>query len=102
MPPLNLRLESLPQGHTLLTCDLHLTAGREVHAQQLRFAVRLSKAAVERVVAEFGPDRAVSLLWTHFRTIPSGQASIDSEGASLEEWARAVEAFVAEVREQSR
>jgi hypothetical protein len=92
----NPRIEPLAEGGTELTWEVHLQADREVYQQELRFAVRVSPAMVERLLAELGPERVVSLLWTHFRSIPSTQASLDSEHASFEEWAQGVEALLAE------
>ena len=70
----------------------------EAFKQELRFAVRVSPVMVERLLAELGPERAVLLLWTHFRSIPSPQASLDSERASFEEWAHGVDALLAEAK----
>jgi len=101
MTPHNLRLESLPEGLTLISWDCHLHLGDQVHTQRLQFAVRLSQRTVERLVAESGPERVVSLLWTHFRAIPLRHGMIDSDRASLEEWSQAVEALLTEVNERS-
>jgi hypothetical protein len=91
-------LEPLPQGGTMLTWTMHLGVGPEAARQELRFAVRASLATVERLLAERGPERAVWILWTHFRSIPTTQGAIDSERSSPEEWAQAVEALITEVR----
>ncbi len=93
----NPHIEPLAQGGTELTWEVHWQADRDVYQQELRFAVRVSPAMVERLLAELGPERAVLLLWTHFRSIPPTQASLDSEHASVEEWAQGVEALLAEV-----
>src|SRR5919108_5813463 len=91
------RIEPLAQGGTELTWEVDVQADGEVYRQELHFAVRVSPAMVARLLAELGSERAVSLLWTHFRRIPSTQPSLDSEHSSLEEWAQGVEALLAEV-----
>ena len=101
MQPSNPRLESLPHGQTLLTWEMQVNLAGEARAQQLRFAVRLNPMAVERLIADVGCERAVYLLWIHFRTIPSSQASIDSDRVSLEEWAHAVDDLLAGIKEQT-
>ena len=90
------RIEPLAQGGTELTWEVHVQGDGEVYRQELRFAVRVSPAMVERLLAELGSWRAASLLWTHFRSIASTQASLDSEHTSLEQWAQGVEALLAE------
>jgi hypothetical protein len=96
MPLATPRIEPLAQGGTELTWGIHVQADGEVYRQELHFAVRVSPAMVERLLAELGSERAVSLLWTHFRSIPSTPAWLDSEHTSLEEWAQGVEALLAE------
>ncbi len=91
------RIEPLAHGGTELTWEVHMPADRDIYRQELRFAVRVSPAMVERLLAELGPERSVLLLWTHFRSIPSTHASLDSEHASFEEWAQGVEALLSEV-----
>jgi hypothetical protein len=55
---------------------------------------------VQRLIGEMGAERAVFTLWNHFRKIPLAPGTIDSERASLEEWAKAVEALVVEMRQR--
>jgi hypothetical protein len=97
MPPLNPRVEPLSGGGALLTWETCVGTGDAVQRQELCFAVRLEPARVQRLIAELGAERAIYLLWTHFRNIPATDV-IDSERVSLQEWAQAVEALVAEVR----
>jgi hypothetical protein len=94
----DLHLEPLAAGGTLLTWRTELRVGSRVFPQELRFAVRLEPTIVRRLIRELGPERAVYTLWTHYRKIPSASAALDAERLSLEEWAKAVEALIAEVR----
>jgi len=98
MPTSNPHLEPLAGGGTLLTWQARLRTESGVHTQELRFAVRLDTAVVRRLISAMGVDRAIYTLWTHFRSIPSPAGTIDAERVSLEEWAKAVEALIAEVR----
>ncbi len=98
MPTSNPHLEPLAGGGTLLTWQTHLRTESGVHTQELRFAVRLDTAVVRRLLSAMGVERAIYTLWTHFRSIPSTTGTIDAERVSLEEWAQAVEALIAEVR----
>ena len=98
MQLLNPSLEALPEGGTLVTCEVRLDAGRETYTQALRFTARLGLALAERLIVEVGPERAVWVLWTHFRRIATTPTAVDSERASLEDWAKAVDALLAEVK----
>jgi hypothetical protein len=98
---LNPHLEALPEGGTLVTYEARVGAGREAYTQELRFTVGLDVALVERLTAEVGPERGVWLLWTHFRRLTTGPMSVDSERASLEDWAKAIDAILAEVEQAS-
>ena len=101
MQPANPRLELLPHKQTLFTWEMQVNLGGEARSHQLRFAVRLNPAAVERLITDVGCERAMYLLWTHFRSIPSGQASIDSDRVSLAEWACAVDDLLTGIQAQS-
>jgi hypothetical protein len=98
MRHLNPHLEALPEGGTLVTYEVRMDAGPEPYAQELRFMVRLELPLVERLLAEVGPERAVWLLWTHFRRLTSTPLSIDSERVSIEDWGKAVDTILAEVK----
>ena len=100
MPASNPHLEPLAEGGTLLTWKTHLEMGSSPLPQELCFAVRLEPAMVQRLIGEMGAERAVFTLWNHFRKIPLAPGTIDSERASLEEWAKAVEALVVEMRQR--
>jgi hypothetical protein len=96
---LNPRLESLSEGETVVACEVLVDAGREAYTQALRFTVRLDRARAERLIADLGPERAIWLLWTHFRRLSTVPSAIDSQHASLEDWAKAVDDLVAEVKQ---
>jgi hypothetical protein len=95
---LNPHLEPLSEGGTLVTYEVRMDAGPEAHAQELRFMVRLDLPLVERLLAEVGPERAAWLLWTHFRRLTTTPLSIDSERVSIEDWGKAIDAILAEVK----
>jgi hypothetical protein len=98
MQLLNPYLERLPEGGTLVTCEVRVDAGRETYTRELRFIARLELALVERLIAEVGAELAVWMLWTHFRRITTTPMAVDSERASLEDWAIAVDILLAEVK----
>jgi hypothetical protein len=94
----NPHLEPLAEGGTLLTWQSPLPMGNQSDTREICFAVRLEPARVQRLISEMGAERAVFTLWNHFRKIPVTPGTIDSERASLEEWAKAVDALVVEIR----
>ena len=89
-------LQPLRGGGTQITCAVQVEGSREDYAQELRFTVRLERALVERVLIEMGPERAIWLLWTHFRRLATSPLSVDAERTSLADWAKAVDALVGE------
>jgi hypothetical protein len=98
MPLLNPHLEPLPDGETLVVCEVRVDTGRQTYSHEWRFTVRLELAFVKRLIAEVGLDRAVWMLWAHFRRITTAPKIVDSERASLEDWARAVDFLLTEVK----
>jgi hypothetical protein len=96
---LNPHLESLPEGDTVVACEVLVEAGREAYTQVLRFTVRLDRARVERLIADVGPERAIWLLWSHFRRLNTIPSAADSEHASLQDWAKAVDVLLAEIEQ---
>ena len=94
---LNPHLEALPEGETLVACEVLVDAGAEACTQALRFTVRLDRARAERLIADVGPERAIWLLWSHFRRLSATPSGADSGQASLEDWAKAVDALLAEI-----
>jgi hypothetical protein len=94
---LNPHLEALPEGETVVACEVLVGAGAEAYRQALRFTVRLERAHAERLVADLGPEHAIWLLWSHFRRLGAIPSGSDSEHASLEDWAKAVDALLAEI-----
>jgi hypothetical protein len=96
---LNPRLESFSEGETVVACEVLVDAGRQAYTQALRFTVRLDRGRVDRLIADMGPERAIWLLWMHFRRLSAAPPAMDSDQASLEDWAKAVDALLVEVEQ---
>lgn len=101
MPLLDPHLEPLPEDETLVVCEVRVDAGHETYSHELRFTARLELALVKRLIAQVGPDRAVWMLWAHFRRIPNLSMAVDSERVSLEDWAKAVDVLLTEVTHEA-